>query len=159
MSKNTITFKSTILTIITASICLLIQAPSQAGVYKWLDEDGQVHYGERPGNSNSEKVKIRQNETTKPRAIKKAKDGKKSPKSENPEGETTEKTAAEPEKPAISKKEKRRLCNKAKSDYAAISSRGRMREVNEKGEYSYLSDKQRQQRLAAAKKKQSEYCR
>lgn len=154
MLKNTITIKSTILTITTAFICLLIQAPSQAGVYKWLDENGQVHYGERPGNSDSEKIKIRQNETTKPRAIKKAEDGKKDPK-----GETTEKTAAEPEKPAMSKKEKRRLCNEGKSDYAAISSRGRMREINEKGEYNYLSEKQRQQRLAAAKKKQSEHCR
>ena len=58
-----------------------------------------------------------------------------------------------------SKKEKRKLCNEAKSDLAAINSRGRMREINEKGEYVYLTEQQRQQRISAAKKKQREFCR
>ena len=51
-------------TIITACLCLLIQTPSFAGVYKWVDENGQVHYGEQPVGADAEKVKIRQNETT-----------------------------------------------------------------------------------------------
>jgi len=143
--------------IFTASLCLLLQTPSYAGVYKWLDQDGQVHYGDQPNKANAEKVTIRKNETTKPRAIKKdEKDG------ENPEDKNKEKTTenpAEPEKPKISKKEKKRLCNEAKTDIASITSRGRTREINAKGEYSYLSEKQRQQRLTAAKKKQREFCR
>lgn len=58
-----------------------------------------------------------------------------------------------------SRKEKNRLCKEAKTDIAAINSRGRMREVNSKGEYIYLSEQERQQRLSAAKKKQKEFCR
>ena len=61
-------------TIITACLCLLVQTPSFAGVYKWVDENGQVHYGEQPVGADAEKVKIRQNETTKPRTLKKAED-------------------------------------------------------------------------------------
>jgi len=34
-----------------------------------------------------------------------------------------------------------------------------MREINEKGEYVYLDDSQRQKRIAAAKKKQAKFCR
>ena len=142
--------KTLIASIMTVSLSLLFFTPSIAGVYKWIDDNGQVHYGEQPGNTDAESVTIRRNETTKPRAIKKA------------EGESAEEPAVEaakPEKPEISKKEKRRLCNQAKSDITAISSRGRMREVNEKGEYTYLSEKQRQQRLSAARKKQREFCR
>ena len=148
----------------SALLFLLIQTPIHAGVYKWVDENGQVHYGERPGNPASERVKIRQNETTAPRTIKKTEaDGEKTA-----EGESAEKTDEKPAEPVveaplvpekISKKEKRSLCNEAKGDIAAISSRGRMREINEKGEYSYLGEKQRQKRLAAARKKQSKYCR
>jgi hypothetical protein len=154
MVKKIKTAKLAFRAIITASLCLFITLPSHAGVYKWLDENGQVHYGEQPGNADAEKVKIRQNETTKPRSVKKPEDG-----SEKKSDAETGQTTTEPEKPAISKKEKHRLCNQAKSDYAAISSRGRMREINKKGEYIYLTEQQRQQRLAAAKKKQAEYCR
>ncbi len=155
--------KSSISSIITACFCLLIQSPSSAGVYKWVDENGQVHYGEKPMGADAEKITIRQNETTKPRVFKKAEDeGDKNSATENPDGKEDKEKAkqtAEPTEPTISKKEKRRLCNQAKSDIASIISRGRMREINEKGEYSYLSEKQRQQRLAAAKKQQREYCR
>ncbi len=143
------------ITIITASLYLLLQSTSFAGVYKWVDENGQVHYGEQPGNPDAEQVTIRQNETTKVRTAKKDEDGS------DKKAEQKMKEAAVPEmvEKEIPKKEKRRLCNEAKSDIAAINSRGRMREINAKGEYIYLSEAERQQRLAAAKKKQRKYCR
>ncbi len=142
--------KSLFASIIAVSLSLFALSPLHAGIYKWVDENGQVHYGEQPGNTGAEKVTIRQNETTKPRPIKK--DDK----------EATDKQAekpAEPEPPKISKKEKRKLCNEAKSDLAEIASRGRLREINKKGEYIYLTDPQKQQRITAAKKKQREFCR
>ena len=142
--------KSSIFSIITACLCLLIQIPAQAGVYKWVDENGQVQYGDQPVNADAEKITIRQNETTTPRPIKKADDGK------NKE-ETAEKEPEMVEVP-VPKKEKRKLCNEATGDLAAINGRGRMREINAKGEYNYLTEEQRQQRIAAAKKKQAEYC-
>ena len=146
--------------IFLASFCLFLQSPLHAGVYKWVDENGQVHYGEHPGSSDAEKVTIRQNETTKPRPINKAEDDA----AESDKKDTEQQTEA-PEKweewveVEPSKKEKRKLCNEAKSDLAAINSRGRMREINEKGEYIYLTEPQRQQRISAAKKKQREFCR
>lgn len=139
----------------------LILSSVHAGVYKWVDENGQVHYGERPGNTASERVTIRKNETTTPRTVKKTKEDSE----KQADGENTENADGKPTEPVadvpveMSKKEKRVLCNKAKSDVAAISSRGRMREVNKKGEYIYLDDKQRQKRLDTAKKKQRKYCR
>ncbi len=142
--------KRLIFSIITTSAILFALTPLHAGVYKWVDENGRVHYGEQPGNTGAEKITIRQNETTKPRAIKKdEKEG---------EDKKAEKTA-EPEKPKIPKKQKRKYCNEAKSDLAEIATRGRLREVNKKGEYTYLTDKQKQQRISAAKKKQREFCR
>jgi hypothetical protein len=133
---------------------LLILQLSHAGVYKWTDESGQVHYGEEPGSIDAEKVPIRQNETTTRRPANEAA----VEKITKPKDKTTEEAAGEPEKPTISKKDKQRLCQEGKNDYATISSRGRMREINKKGEYVYLTEEQRQQRLAAAKEKQRKYC-
>jgi len=32
--------------------------PSLAGVYKWTDEEGNVHFGDRPRGENAEQVKV-----------------------------------------------------------------------------------------------------
>jgi hypothetical protein len=147
--------RKTLQTIIISTLFnLLIMQLSHAGIYKWTDENGQVHYGEEPGSIDAEKVPIRQNETTTPRPVNAA-DVEVITKSKDKD---SEKKAAPPEVPQISKKEKQQLCQEGKNDYAKISSRGRMREVNKKGEYVYLSEEQRQQRLAAAKEKQRKYC-
>ena len=140
--------------ILSAVICLLYQTSSYAGVYKWTDSKGVIHYSDQPNKPNAEKFTLRQNTTTTPRTIKTDEEGD--------EEKNTEAVTAEPTEPVEKKipaAEKRKLCNEAKSDITAISSRGRMREVNAKGEYVYLSEKQRQQRISTAKKKQSKYCR
>jgi len=146
--------KTRIASIVAASFLMLSMSPSHAGVYKWVDKDGQVHYGEQPGNTGAEKVPIRTNETTAPRTMNK--DEVDIVKSDR---EAKDKKRKEAEEQRKVSRDNRRLCNEARSDLQAISNRGRMREINEKGEYSYLTDKQRQQRISAAKKKQRKYCK
>ena len=134
---------------LTAMACMMYQIPLYSGVYKWTDDSGQIHYSDQPNKPNAEEFGIRKNTTTKARAIKK----------DETKDEEVAPVAAKPEEAKIPAAEKRRLCKQAKSDISAISSRGRMREVNAKGEYIYLTEKQRQQRISTAKKKQSKYCR
>jgi len=38
-----------------ATLC--VSAPAEA-VYKWVDEDGKVHYGDRPGGAESTRIKL-----------------------------------------------------------------------------------------------------
>ena len=38
------------------------QASLMAEVYKWVDENGRVHYGDKPGNDNSLKMNINENQ-------------------------------------------------------------------------------------------------
>ena len=150
----TMTNKILITSFFAASLCLFFQTPSYAGIYKWVDQDGQIHYGDQPNKPDAEKFILRHNTTTTPRAIKTDKEADEEKKTETATAEPTE-----PVEKKIPAAEKRKLCNEAKSDVTAISSRGRMREVNAKGEYVYLSEKQRQQRISTAKKKQNKYCR
>jgi Domain of unknown function (DUF4124) len=147
--------KKLITVVLTAMFSLSFQLSLQAAVYKWEDESGQIHYSDQPNKPDAEKFSVRKNTTTSPRPVN---TGEKNTE------DTTEKEAKKPAEPELvevdfSKKEKRQFCNEAKNDIAAISSSGRMREINKKGEYVYLSEEQRQQRLSAARKKQREYCR
>ena len=146
------THKRLILILLPTLSCLFYQAPSYSGVYKWIDENGQSHYSDQPNGENAEKINILNNTTTKPRIIKKD-------KTKDNNTDTTPTEAVKPKEEKIPTAEKRKLCNEAKNDVAAISNRGRLREINAKGEYIYLSEKQRQQRISTAKKKQKKYCR
>ncbi|MBE9561203.1 MAG: DUF4124 domain-containing protein, partial [Proteobacteria bacterium] len=95
--------KRLISSIFIASFCLLVHSSLYAGVYKWVDEKGQVHYGEHPGNTGAEKVTIRQNETTKPRPVDKAEETDKSDKKDKDQQAEAPMVEIEP-----SKKEKRK---------------------------------------------------
>lgn len=164
-----ITIKTIIksLLLLSATTLLVFQSTSFAGVYKWTDEDGQVHYGQHPESSNAETVIIRTNETTKTGIADRA------DKQNNEDGQDGTQTDSDASAPTgdpaeiqpeifveekIPAKEKRMLCEQAKQDYTAISNRGRMREINEKGEYVFLTEDQRQQRLSAANKRKKKYC-
>ena len=139
-------------------IFLSIQTSTYADIYKWTDSDGQIHYSDRPQANDAEKVTIHKNTTTTPRQLKANNESDASNESE----ETTEsKPDNKPKMVEVepSRKDKNRLCDEARRDIASINSRGRMREINSNGEYVYLSEQQRQQRLSAAKKKQREFCR
>ena len=40
------------------TICLLISIPANAEVYKWIDEEGRTHYGEKPESGDASKIEI-----------------------------------------------------------------------------------------------------
>ncbi len=40
------------------------QASLMADIYKWVDENGRIHYGDKPGNDTSQKLNINENQTT-----------------------------------------------------------------------------------------------
>ncbi len=43
---------------IFAATCLLIACEALAEVYRWVDEDGRVHFGDRPGAVEADKLDI-----------------------------------------------------------------------------------------------------
>lgn len=147
--------KTRLFTITLGLLITLLQAPAMAGIYKWVDENGVVHYGEQPADANAEKVEIRSNDTTQTRKIPLKSEAEIAAEEERKKA-AEEKKAREPKIPAS---EKRRLCKQARHELEVINSRGRLREVNKKGEYVYLPEEDRQKRIARAKKDIRKYCR
>ena len=157
------TYKALLSIAATAVLFLSYQTTTYSGVYKWVDDKGQTHYSDQPDKADAETFNLRDNTTTKSRIIEnnhKNSDHSVNDKTDTPLKNPADSQAAESEMVEIefSKKEKRKLCSEAKNDLTAILSRGRMREINAKGEYTYLAEEQRQQRISAANKKQHEYC-
>ena len=142
-------------------VLLILSSPiSRATIYKWIDEQGNTHYGSVPQKNarHTEKIQLREKFTTHPRISKEDVAIERSNQQEA-ELEKRKQAAAEPPKPApLSRSERTRLCKQAQRDVAGIRSRGRMRERNTHGEYIYLSEPQRQQRLRAAQSRQKKYC-
>ena len=135
-------------------------APLHAAVYKWVDENGQVHYGERPDKAaRAEKLNLPELPATEPRISKEAIEIDRLNR-EEARARAREQAARQPKpvKPKIPPAEKRRLCRQARGDLQTILSRGRMREINNKGEYIYLSEEQRQQRIRATRQRIKRYC-
>jgi len=139
---------------------ILITHPSaiNAKVYKWVDDQGVVHYGsEKPEDAEAERVKIKQ------QPIFGGEDGKPVKDKDNKDKKEEDKKPAKVEErlegdAVISKKEKAKLCKQAKDRLQSIQNSGRLRAYDEKGESRLLSDKERNKRLAEAKDQVKEYC-
>jgi len=44
---------------ITAGIMFISLHVSAGPIYKWVDENGQIHYGEKPGNASARPVRVK----------------------------------------------------------------------------------------------------
>jgi len=132
-----------------------------AGIYKWTDENGNVHYGgQRPANTTSERMKIKSGET--PYGDETTAKDKKDKAKLQP-GEKKEQKKAEapkpPEPPKVSKKEKKRRCAQARQNLATIETRGRVRVKTEDGSSRHLTPKERDKRVARERKEVSKNCK
>lgn len=143
---------------------LILPLSVTAGIYKWVDEEGNVHYGsQRPENLSAEKLKIdvpKKSTETDPAKDENPEDGE-NPENEQTEEEKTEEATKpeEPEEPKMSRAEKKRLCSSARKRVAKIESRGRLKTTDDKGNVRFLSDTERNDRLKQARGDVKNYCR
>ena len=123
----------------TLALLFMASAVSAAKVYKWVDKDGNVHYGaQKPEQSGAaQEMKIRVNE---PAPAPQAADPKKSSKSKGngkDKADNSKQNAEVEKKNAEIKKEN---CSIAKKRLASINVGGRLYEVDEKGERKFWDD-------------------
>lgn len=134
-------------------------SPADAGkIYKWVDEQGHVHYGsEKPAEATAENMRVNTDKTgTVPGQAALAAEQKKI--DDDAKAIKEKGIPAQPPVPALPRKEVMRRCQQARDDLARIGARGQMRIRDEKGNITYATDEAKQQRIAAAKKAVSEYC-
>jgi hypothetical protein len=125
--------------LLTAGIaCLLITAPALANeIYKYVDEDGTVHYVDRPtGAATEERVAfVSQGGAGAPRSTASGSDWR-----ERRESRQEARKAAEEE--AGQKAERAKLCQESRDRLQQYNQARRLYRTDENGERVYLDDKQ-----------------
>ena len=145
------TFQKQILLSLILAIIITPSAMS-AGVYKWIDKEGEVHYGsKRPADTAAELVNIPDSRTPYTQDGKKTEKPIKKIKIEDIDDALPMTT----EPPKISAKERARVCKDARNSLQNILSHGRIREFDKKGESVILGEKERQKRI----KEENEFIR
>jgi len=133
-------------------------ATANAGVYKWTDEQGNVHFGDRPTSSQAEQIKL-----------------KKYPKSSGPTSSSTqpkvtqqqllnmyqqerEKKKAERKKQKEEAKELAQKCADAR-DALSRYERSRLYENLPSGERRYFSEEERATTISNLRKNINRHCK
>jgi hypothetical protein len=142
-------------TLIAIVFLAFVPLDASAGpIYKWVDKDGTVTFGSRPPDSTpAQRVTVDTYVPPTPPAADKAANGK---TDKNDKKKVAK--AKKPAKPEIPPAERRRLCEQARNDLAAIQAHGRVRQKDANGNLSYLSDAQKQDRLNAANRDIQKFC-
>ena len=130
------------------------------GLYRWVDENGEVHYSDSPPPPN-----VKSQKELKTPARPATPGTKAAPESYQQEDAAFRKRQVEQaEKDAAAKKaqqeaaEKQRNCEQAQNQLKALQAGGRFVRYNDQGERQYLDDKQVADEIARTQKLVSDWC-
>ncbi|MEM7253609.1 MAG: DUF4124 domain-containing protein [Pseudomonadota bacterium] len=142
--------------VVILSLGLLATDEASARIYKWVDDKGNVHFGERPPtDGNAEEIKTRQTHITddQAKAQLKALTDKSSESSKNREVVEQDQQQAE----AVDARRKEN-CEIAQNNLKLLESKNRVQTKGEDGEKFYLDDDTRQHKISLSKKQIAEFC-
>ena len=155
-------------------LCLLI-APVAAGMYKWTDENGNVHYTDQPPPAaarKSETIKAPKTpQAPPPPAAAPADPSGKPPAATGPKSVSDQEmefrkrrlqqaeAEAKAQKDAQAAEEKKRNCQRSMEQVQAYERGGRVTRYGPNGEQIYLTDQEIQAELVNARKAADSWCK
>jgi hypothetical protein len=142
------------------AVCLitLLASPLQAAVYQWTDEQGRVHFSDRPTHESATEKKLpKGNSSSGHQALPADRQQKRQRMLDVYEQERAEKREAAAQAKQ-EKEERKRRCINARINYENYSSVGSIYEYQDGGDRKYLDEQQRQQYLAKLKAQVERYC-
>ncbi len=130
--------------------CLFI-APLQAGeIHKWVDADGNIHYGDAPPvNVNTQNVRVQRAPSNPGRALPRLLNGDEAENAENTVARQGPDPDATPEEIA---------CSNAREDLEVIANSDRIRLQQADGESRYMTAEEIASRKAQAEADVQQYC-
>jgi hypothetical protein len=141
-----------------ASLATLLAFPLQAAIYQWTDEQGRVHYSDRPVHDSAEKIKTpKTSAPSQSQTPSVDRQQRRQRMLEIYEQERAEKREAKA-KAKQERKERRRQCLDARIDYENYNTAGSIYDYQENGERVYLDKQQREKLLSDLKAKMEQYC-
>ena len=137
----------------------LVPLSAGAQIYKWVDEDGVVHYTDQPVQPTAERVAINSNRTDNAAAQARLKSAvaTRNEQTESYLQSRDEKRAAAAQAEA-DREQRAADCEKARAKLNELVRAQRLYRVDENGERQYLSDDEAVSAREQAGKEISEYC-
>ncbi len=133
-------------------ISLAFSAAEATTLYKWVDQNGTVHFGDRPQHANSQGIKLPRHTPARSSSRPSGHDQASSRQRAASNAENSTPTSAE------GKKAEEYYCNQASETYDSYSKAPRLYKTNAEGQREYLSDKEAAALLAETKAKVTEWC-
>ncbi|MFV8784191.1 DUF4124 domain-containing protein [Microbulbifer sp. SA54] len=150
----------------TLLLGLGLSAATQAdGIYKWVDENGVVHFGSQPPKEKQVEVvkapksaRYKQWQQAQEALAAKDQPAPESPEQKAPAQAAKSKAQQEPEENKAELAARAHRCNSAQQRLQELHSHARVREVDASGNYRVLPEEERQQRIRQAKQIMQDNC-
>jgi hypothetical protein len=150
-------------TILLVVIVLFSSQLAAEKVYKWVDENGQIHYSsQKPVNHKAETMKLKKAPKVVPKPTtddeNKAAAGIETADAAETEAEAAAKEAARAQLAAADIINNKKQCDLARKNYQALNATVRVSRTNDKGEVVRMTDDERVNSLLIAQQAISQYC-
>ena len=138
--------------IVMVALTLGLCVSATAEVWKWVDQNGTVHFTDRPQHANSQGIML-------PRHTPARSSSRPSGHDQASSRQSAASNAANSKPSSVDgKKAEEYYCNQATEIYASYSKAPRLYKTNADGQREYLSDKEAAELLAETKAKVAEWC-
>ncbi len=139
---------------LTTIMLLLVSSHVSAAIYKWKNEEGQVHYGSMPPQGVTfEKMGVSTKFTPTPAAKTEKTDANAAKNS------GTSAAAGSKEKDPYTKAQHTELCTNAKKDIASLNTGSRLRVKQEDGSTAVMSDAEKTKRMKTMQDLMKKHCK
>ncbi|WP_068829611.1 DUF4124 domain-containing protein [Pseudomonas sp. BMS12] len=141
--------------ILACSVLLALSANASAGqIYKWVDAQGNVHFGSQPPEGQ-QAAEVNPNISQPKLSVEQP-----APSSAAPTAEPEQKAIDEKVKKEVAEQEaeRRKYCEAVRTNLSQLENNPRVR-VEDKGELRRLTEEERQAQIAESKKLISENCK
>ena len=151
--------KKTALAILVAALTLAGTAVASETIYKWTDEDGNVHYEDRPtGAATEERLNLSYRRTS-GASVQQRVQARLDRQAARAEEKTVKEAARQDEADkAAAAAEREQACANARTRLESYLQSRRLYRTNASGEREYLDDSAREEARRKAEEKVSEYC-
>ncbi len=132
-----------------------------AGVYKWVDENGRVHYGERPPTTATQTKPMNLKPSYISPAESRGQDSAKTSEQEQKKENDKQQQALHEAEQATAKKNKEireHNCKVARTSLNVLTTGGRVFRTDDNGNRVYVSDEQRGGEIQDAREQVDEWC-
>ena len=140
--------KAILINTILLSVLSLSALSVSAEIYKWTDEDGVTHYGQKPPTEQAaESFRLPSSVSSQSQSADETETAEELKESEDTPGQTEAEKRVNKQKEIQAKKQN---CENARAALQELKNRPRMQYINDDGERAFFTDEERQKKIDEA---------